>query len=260
VGDGAESRAVGGGLVGLAAALLFCGCHLLPGYDAGQREILTRKVAALESLVGKASRGPIFDPRHLLVAVDADLVRRLVDAQLPREETVAERFRVRATSAQVHFDDNVGLLVLEGSVSDVEDPQGRAFAQVTLFTEVSVVELEPESGVLKGRVALLAFEVHHLRLPGRDPLALPLVSQLARLKVGAFAAFARPFEIPVALSRDLDIAGLGPGGAVGVPRGRVRLKMAVAGMLAFDGRLWVAVSADRREWSSARPLGKPEGR
>jgi len=244
-------------VAGLLAALALGSCHLLPGTDAAHRAILARQVEALERLVRRAQAGPIFDPDDLLVVVDADLVQRLLAAQLPREETVAERFRVRVSSVRVVFDDNLGLLRLDGTVSDATDPSRRVFADLRLYTEVRLVELDPESGVLRGRASLLAFDVHDVRLPGRDPLTLPLIAELGRVKLSAFSVLARPFEIPVALTREIDIAGLGAGGPISVPAGKLRLTMAVSGVLALDGRLWVAVDAGRRDWrrSSAGSSG-----
>jgi hypothetical protein len=223
----------------------------LRGSSGADRAILVRQVERLRELVAATENGPLFDPDQLLVLVDQELIQAVLSSTMPWEEAVGSHLRVRATSVEVRFEDNVGLLRVDGRMSSSLVPEDEDIAELTLYADIDVVELDPTSGILRGQVALLAYELRPAGLLAESavaPLAPRLMDELGRLGLNAFVALARPFEIPVLLERDIEIEGLGPEGPVTLPPGRVALSVAVSSVRAFDGRLWVSLDAHPGRW------------
>jgi len=236
----------------------------LRGSSAAERAILVRQVERLRELVAASENGPLFDPDQLLVLVDQKLVQAMLSSTMPWEEVVGGHFRVRATSVEVRFEDNVGLLRVDGSISSSLAQENEDIAELTLYADIDVVELDPTSGILSGQVSLLAYELRPAGLLTKGavaPFAPRLMDELGRLGLNAFVALVRPFEIPVLLERDIEIAGLGPEGPVTLAPGRVALSIGVSSVRAFDGRLWVSLDANPHGWDSGatRNQDSPRG-
>jgi hypothetical protein len=206
--------------------------------------MLNRRVEKLRRLVNRARNGPILAEHDMVLVLDQRLIAEILGAHLPWEEVVAERYRVRILKVAVECEDGLALLVMEGRVGARGDPSAEDFAVLRLFGEVDVVELDEAQGSLLGLVSLLAFEVHPTGTLERHAATRRLLDEFGRLRIHAFAAFARPFEMPVRLERVIDIPPSSREGPVRLLAGRLMVTVTVSDVLAHDGRLWIALRAE----------------
>lgn len=238
-----------------AAALLVCaavagGCDGT-GTIVAEEAILERQIAALEALVARAEAGSLLPRGDLLVSVDEEWTRSALALELPREEILQGSYRVRVEAVDVRFRDGLGLVRVDGRVSPVGDDSDRVFADLAVWGSFDVIDLDPESGVLRGRVRPLAFEVRDVALVVTNPLGRQLVEELGRERIETFAALGLTVEIPVRLDQTLELPGLGPDGPVRFPGAELPLSLSVSGMTALDGRLWVSVRSRLRATRAA---------
>jgi len=232
-----------------AALAVGCGEHTIVAEEA----ILERQIAALEELVERAERGALLPEGDLVVSVDEEWTRSVLALELPREEILAETYRVRVDAADVRFRDGLGLVRVDGRVSPAREQTDSVFADLSVWGSFDVVELDRASGVLRGRVRPLAFEVRDVALLVTNPLGRQLVEELGREQIDTFSALGLSVEIPVRLDQTLELPGLGPDGPVQFPGARLPLSLSVSGMTALDGRLWVSVRS-----RLLAPEGDPE--
>lgn len=232
---------------GPARAALLVSCAALAGGGCADRTIvaeeaiLERQIAALEVLVDRAAEGSVLPAGDLVVSVDEEWTRSVLALELPREEVLANAYRVRVEAAEVRFRDGLGLVRVDGRVSPARDEGGRVFADLSVWGSFDVVDLDRSSGVLRGRVRPLAFEVRDVALLVTNPVGRQLVEELGRERIDTFSALGLSVEIPVHLDQTLELPGLGPEGPVQFPGARLPLTLSVSGMTALDGRLWVSV-------------------
>jgi hypothetical protein len=232
---------------------LFClsGCRL-PGTHhhetalSAERAVLTRQLHGLKRLVGRAGGGPLVPFDKVLVTVDEHLVQSLLESTLPLEQVVAERYRIRVTKARVEFEDGFALCRLEGRASLADRPQEDTFADVILYGALDIVELDPKSGTLRGRVTLIALDARKVDVLGVGTrVAEGLVEDLGREKLEAFAPLLSNIEIPVAVQANIDLPGLKEGG-VRIEAARLPLRVAILDVEAFRKKLWISVDASTR--------------
>ncbi|MBN2371405.1 MAG: hypothetical protein JXO72_13055 [Vicinamibacteria bacterium] len=250
------NRAVGFGVARApVAALLAIGLVGMPTFDpsacgrlrltgSGERAILTRRVEKLRKLVNASRAGSILAEHDMTLVLDQGLIAAILGAHLPWEDVVADRYRVRITEVAVECEDGLALLVMEGRVGERGVQPSDEFAALRLFGEVDVVDLDDVEGTLKGRVSLLAFEVRPAGVFERHGATRRLLDEFGRLRIHAFETFARPFEVPVRLERVIDIPPASRHGAVRLHAGRLAVTATVSDVLAYDGRLWIALRAD----------------
>lgn len=235
-----------------ARTALLAACAALAGGCAertivAEEAILERQIAALEVLVERAEGGSLLPRGDLVVSVDEEWTRSVLALELPREEVLADTYRVRVETADVRFRDGLGLVRIDGRVSPVRDEGARVFADLSVWGSFDVVDLDHSSGVLRGRVRPLAFEVRDVALLVTNPLGRQLVEELGRERVETFRALGLSVEIPVRLDQTLELPGLGPEGPVQFPGARLPLTLSVSGMTALDGRLWISVHSQLLE-------------
>jgi hypothetical protein len=145
-------------------------------------------------------------------------------------------------SADVSFEDDVGLIRLDGRVTPVDSRVEGVFTDISVYSSVDVVDLDPESGVLRGRVKPLAFAVRRVSLYVTNPVGRRLLEQLARENVSTFEALAFPIEIPVHLEQQIDLPGAGPDGPVQFPGAVIPIALTVSQVTSLHGRLWISVA------------------
>ncbi len=227
-------------------------CHRQTAASAEQA-VLERRREGLAGLMAAARRGSLLPFDKMLVAVDEGLVRQVLAATLPFERVIADRYRIRVSRADVHFDDGFGLVRLDGEASFADQPDTEGHADVTVFGGLDVVALDPQSGVLRGAVKIIALDARRVNVYGvRSSVVEDLVEQLGREKLDTFSALASSIEIPVRLERSVMLPGVGPG-EVRIEAATIPVRAAVADVKAFRGKLWVCVdvSAD-----AATPAGR----
>lgn len=227
----------------LAAALLSC-------KDAGaprpspEEAVLVRQQSGLRGLIAAARGGPLIPFEHVLVVLDEKLVRRLLASATPYERVVADKYRVRVDSASVRFADGFALVRLDGRASLANRSEQDVFADVSVFGGLDVVDLDPTSGILRGRVTVIAFEARRVGILGREAPARRLVEALSRERIEEFNVLASDLEVPVRLEREVTIPEVGPEGDIHIPAATVPLRVWVEDVKAFRGKLWVSVGVE----------------
>jgi hypothetical protein len=229
----------------LAVVALLPACHRQTATGAEQA-VLERRRQGLAGLIAAARRGSLLTFDKMLVVADEGLVRQVIAATLPFERVILDRYRIRVSRAEVHFDDGFGLVRLDGEASFADRSASEGHAEVTVFGGLDVVALDPESGVLRGSVKIIALDARRVNVYGvRSVMVEDLVEQLGREKLDAFSALASAIEIPVRLERSLTLPAVGPG-EVRIAAATIPVRAAVTDVKAFRGKLWVSVdiSAD----------------
>lgn len=210
---------------------------------SAERAVLQRQLQGLSGLLLAAEKGPLVTFEKVLVTVDEELVQSLIETALPLEAVVADRYRVRVAGARVQFEDGFALVTLEGRASLADRPQEDTFADVLLYGALDIVDLDPVSGTLRGRVTLIAFDARKVGVMGVGARpAEGLVEDLARERLEAFAPLLSEIEIPVAVQGKLELPGLNENG-VRIAKADLPLRVAVLSVKAFRRKLWISVDA-----------------
>jgi hypothetical protein len=238
----------------LAALVLLPACHRAQTATSAEQAVLDRKREGLASLMASARRGSLLPFNKMLVVVDEGLVRQVIAATLPFERVIVDRYRIRVSRADVHFQDGFGLVRLDGEASFADRAETEGHAEVTVFGGLDVVALDPESGVLRGSVKIIALDARRVNVYGvKSSIVEDLVEQLGRVQLDAFSALASGIEIPVRLERSVTLPAVGPG-EVHIDAATIPVRAAVADVKAFQGKLWVSVDVST---DSATPAPGP---
>jgi hypothetical protein len=246
----------------LASGALFPACHRQTATTADQA-VLDRRRQGLAGLMAAARRGSLLPFSKMLVVADERLVQQVMAATLPFERVIVDRYRIRVSRAEVHFDDGFGLVRLDGEASFADRPETEGHAEVTVFGGLDVVALDPESGVLRGSVKIIALDARRVNVYGvKSSIVEDLVEQLGREKLDSFSALASAIEIPVRLERSVTLPAVGPG-EVRIDAATIPVRAAVSDVKAFGGKLWVSVDVSTDAATpgpaSGTPSPAPEG-
>jgi hypothetical protein len=241
-----------------AAILAFAvACDESPAPITALEAVVARQSRGIDALVEAAEHGRLVPFEEILVVVDQSLVQDLLEHRPGREEeVVVGRFRLRIQGFQVTFEDGFGLVRTDARVRVADLPAGDVL-EVRLYGALDVVDLDPVSGVLRGKVEFIGLEVQRVALLGADPVGRDLAEELARQELASFQKLVTEVEIPVSVDRALRIPGVGPGGPLSIPSLRAPLRLGVSDVKAFDGKLWVSVDATVGTW--AREAGPAVG-
>jgi hypothetical protein len=203
--------------------------------------MLRHQIDGLQTLVTAAEKGTLFPKNLLMVAVDEPTVRALTLLALPREQVIAGKYRVRLDKADVGFRDKWGSVRLDGRVSLAGGSPGDVFAELALFLQLATVEVD-ESGVLRGRMSVIGFEVRRFGVYGESATGRALLEGLAEQQADALSSLAFPITIPVQVQQVITLGGLGGlEGPVRVLPAQFPLTVTVADVSAHGGRLWIAL-------------------
>jgi hypothetical protein len=215
-------------------------------------EHLRRQVEDLRALIQAAEQGTLLPNDRLLVAVDERTVRDLSRLGLPREQDVwgsGGRLRVRIDALDVEFRDGHGLVRLDGRVHWTSETADDALAELAVLGRVDRVEVDADSGSLRGQVTLIGLEVKRIGLSDEGALQRRLLEALASLNPQLLSLLSESLVLPVRLERDVQIRGRGDGGPVIIRSARFPLSARVVDLLAFDRRLWVVLEVDAGDWT-----------
>lgn len=235
-------RPVTGVLLASTLALPGAGCRERPARPTAEEAVLAHQVDRLRVLTAEAEGGPLVTLDRMLVAVDQSLVQQLLSAAVPYERVVGGRYRVTVTAASVAFEDGAAIVRLHGTAAYASARQP-ASAEVSLHGSLEVVELDPATATLRGRVRLLAFEARRVDVLGLEAPVRELVEDLARERLESFAALASTVEIPVRLESRLVVPAAPPGSPLKTRELSVPVQATVASVRALRGRLWIALTA-----------------
>lgn len=219
-------------------------CQAPPRRASAEEAVLERQREGLQALIRAAERGPLVPFGQVLVVVHQGLVQDLLSAAMPYERTVAGKYRIRIDAARVAFDDGFALVRFDGRASRA----GHAFeedvsAEVSVFGGLDIVELDPVSGILRGRVKIIAVEARRAALLGLKAPVERLVESLGREKLETFSSLASGLEIPVSLERSIAIPAARGEAGIRIAAAAVPVRAAVLDVKAFRGRLWISITA-----------------
>jgi hypothetical protein len=206
--------------------------------------LLERRREGLQGLIAAAERERLLPFDQVLVIVQQELVQRLIEATLPFEEVLPPRYRVVVESARVVFEDGFALVQLTGRASLADDPA--TFAEISVYGGLDIVELDPETGILRGRAKILAVETQRVDLLGFTAPVRRLVEDLSREQLSTFEPLLSNVTIPVRLESELRIPAVHEGG-VHIDEMALPIAASVVDVKAFRGKLWICVSAQEKK-------------
>jgi hypothetical protein len=219
-----------------------------------ERAVLERRGEGIAALVKAAQAGTLLPFDKLLVVADEGLVAQVIAATLPFETVVGGRYRVSVTRAEVHFEDGFALVRLDGEARFADRPASDGYAEVTVYGGLDVVDLDPESGVLRGRVHVIALDARKVNVLGvQASVVEELVESLGRERLDSFGVLVSRIEIPVRIEGKVALPAVGPG-EVKIEAATVPVRASVADVKAFRGKLWVSV--DVAGSGAATPIPK----
>ena len=167
---------------------------------------LTRQIEDLRGLIQAAEQGELLPPDRLLVAIDEQTVRDLAQLGLPREEAVAGsggRLRVRIDAVDVEFRDGHGLVRLDGQIHRTSEGSEEVFAELAVLGRVDSVEVDEESGGLRGRATLIGVEVKRVGLSGEGSVSRRVLEAVAALNPQILSLLSESLVLPVRLEREV---------------------------------------------------------
>jgi hypothetical protein len=211
--------------------------------------VLERQQQGLKTLIAAAKEGRLIPFEQVLVVVSQELVQGLIEATLPYEQDLAERYRVRVESVHVTFEDGFALVQLRGRASLVSDAQ--TTAEIDLYGGIDVVDLDPQTGILRGRVTIFALETQRVSLVGVPAPVRRLVDDLGREQLKVFEPLLNSIEIPVRLEQKVDVPAVNQAG-IKIAAASLPLQAAVVDVKAFRGKLWICASA-KAEIAKGKP-------
>jgi hypothetical protein len=226
------------------AAFLPPGCGSRPeARRAVEEAILDRRSEGLEALTAAARKnaGRIIGPEDILVVVGQGLVQQVLDGAVPFERTIGERFRVRVAQCSVHFEDGLALVELNGRAS--LSAGRKVGAELTVYGGLDVVDLDPQSGVLRARIHVFAVEARRVGVLGLPTPAGRLAEEIGREKLESFSSLLSSVEIPVRLERAITLPAIGTESGVSIAATHLPLNLSVVEVLSFRRRLWVTIRA-----------------
>jgi len=241
--------AAAGMVVAAAAICAMCVRHI-EGPPAEQL-VLERQVEKLRTLVASAESGSLLEFGQLLVVVDERLVQSLLASAVPFEGDVGGGFRVRIDSASASFADGVALIRLRGEATLVDRPIS---ARADVYGGLEVVELHPESRVLRARAKVYAVDIQGADTLGIEQPARRLTRALAE---GGLERLLGPIEVPVKVEDRLELPAVETR-RIQIPAMDVPVAARVTSVRVFGGKLWVGIAA-QLPGASGSPCQKRRG-
>jgi hypothetical protein len=210
-----------------------------PPPPSAEEAVLTRRVEGLQKLLARGTAGPLVDFQQIMVVVHEDVVRNLLEAATPFEQTIAERYRVNVSSATAEFSDGFALVRLSGRAELVDQPVS---ADVVVLGGLEVLGLEA-SGLLRCQVKILAVEAKEANVAGLDESVRDLVESLGRDGLNTLLSL---IDIPVRIEDRIVIPAM-ESRRVRIPNAEVPFEAKVVEVRVFGGRLWVGLAAEMGE-------------
>lgn len=229
-----------------------------------RQAVLERRIEGARRLVAAARQGPLVSFRQMLAVVDERLIGDLISSVTPYERVVDDTYRVRVDSAAVEFQAGFALVQLDGRASLVQAAPDGAYADVSLYSGLDVLGVDPATGVLRARLNIIALTARRVGVLGMEPPVRRLVEDLTREELSKFDVFNSDLEIPVRFDETLKLPRVDAGDEddrVRIPAARIPLQVSVQDVNSIARKLWitiaVAVPPDTVQRSGLRSAGAP---
>ena len=201
-----------------------------------QQVVLTREVDGLREVAARLERHePMLPAGDVALAIDDSLLRDMIAAQLPFEVDV-DRYHLSLKEAEVIFRGSP-VVRLRGTLNLKTYPD--LLAQVNVIGALENIEVNPATSTLKARIA-----IDHLGIEKAAGLesylsgsTLDEVARMIRLQIRDQMP---PVQIPVNVQQNIDLPAV-TRGPVRIDGAQLPLKVAVSGVVATQGQLWIAV-------------------
>ena len=219
--------------------------------------LLVRQRQGMLALLDRTRNGRLLEPGagRAVVAVEQGLVQSLLSAYLPAEHVLEVGWHVQLNKAQVSFEDGLALVRLEGRITPTGVPPEELFADLVVWGDLSVAEVQTRPDVLLCHVNLIAVEAKRVDVVVRVKDAESLVAEVGRARLSDFAALLPAIEIPVRQEYAVEIPGTSPGEKVRIAPARIDVRLGLADVDAHLGRLWLTMEV--AVGSQAPPLTRP---
>jgi hypothetical protein len=215
-----------------------------------EARVLERQIASLRELLDRAEKGTLVDAGWLALAVGESAFQSVLEAGLPHERLVAERWHTRVHRATVRFEGGAGLVSLNAQVRDTT-AEGRV-AEVVFRGGLGRIEVSPR-GRLQTHVVVDHIEVAPAQASGADAaFAAGVVDELAGRNLELVEDLVPPVDIPVRLQQRLAFDGLREG-PIEVDAGELPVTVRVARILPLSGRLWIFLDVAAGPWQASPP-------
>ena len=230
-------------VVVLGSGATLGGRHTDLGPVRAERAVLERQVEGLEHQIAQGRSGRVVTFDQCLITIDAALLHDLLAASLPYE-TSSGPFHVRITNASVECEDGFALVQMRARASLSGLSDSTAFADADVYGTLRRFDVDQDEGLLRGHVDVIAVDVRRVELGGlRDESMRGLLADLARLETEAFQGLDFSFGIPVRLGRGVVLPAIRTR-RVRIHTATLPLDVAVTGVSATNGRLWIAFRLD----------------
>ena len=238
-------RAVAGRRVGkaLAAACVLGGLAAGCAADKGAGELhaaqvlLEREVKGLRESVAKLDRGePLFPEDALLVSIAEEVAKEFVNAQLPITVPL-DTFRIELNDAKTMFRGTPSVTLI-GTIVHTDHPD--FVGEVSAIGALESIAVDAQSGTLRADVAVDHVEL--LQMGGLEKfIGGGTVDEIARRVRKQLASRIPQIEIPVKIEQAIDLPPI-THGPVRLQGARMPLAVSVAGVVAGQGQLWIAIN------------------
>src|SRR5262245_51751498 len=206
-----------------------------------EQALLERQIQEMEELVARGRTGHVIPIDQGVIAIDQAALQHLIEAVLPYETTVADRYRVRVLGGRITCNDGLAFVQLNGRMSIRGQPEDRAYVDANLFGSLKGFELQPDESVLRGHVDIIGFDIHRVKIFHGDHSAIKgLLRDLAVMRIDNFRQVDYAFDIPVSLVREIKLPAFISGTRVRVPEAHIPLKASVTAVAAVQGKLWIS--------------------
>jgi hypothetical protein len=266
------------GIVGLSrVAGLTCiagvsGCDSNPEATArfrtleAERTALTAYLAATEPAPGgeQADATPVVPFADVLVLLRQALIVDLIQAALPFETELSQRYRVRVETAEVRLRPGIALVDLGGRASLINDPG--VFADITLVGTFEIAPkarlrndrmTAPRAGIgaaLAARVRIFGVQTGNVELGRLAPPAERLVDGLARLRLTELNRVLGEVPIPIYLDEVIELP-LVEETEVTIPPASLALTFELEAVRVLETGVFVSLSVARDADRDATALG-----
>jgi hypothetical protein len=231
-----------------------------------ERAALTVYLAATEPAPGgdAADATPVVPFADVLLLLRPTLIVDLIQAALPFETELSQRYRVRVETAEVRLRPGIALVDLGGRASLIDDPD--VFADITL---VGTFEIAPKArpgkdgttgppagigAALAARVRVFGVQTQDVALGRLTPPAERLVDGLARLRLTELNRVLGEIPIPIYLDEVIELP-LVEETEVTIPPASLALTFELEAVRVLESGVFVSLSVAQDADRAATALG-----